>query len=150
MSQENVAVVRRLMALGQEGIQRGELGRAADEAVAAGLMSPNCEWRGGPGRGAAVVGVGNEVGPKGIENFVRTWIEDFSEFTLEVEEVIEADENRVVVIQRQTGTGKASGAPVDMRTASIFTLDAGQVVRIAVFIDPAKALEAAGLRDSQP
>jgi ketosteroid isomerase-like protein len=79
--------------------------------------------------------------------FIRTWTEDFSDFTLEVEDVIEADENRVVVIQRQSGTGKASGAPVDLRTASIFTLGAGQVVRIAIFLDPAKALQAAGLRE---
>jgi hypothetical protein len=70
MSQENVEIVRRLMALAQEGTQSGDLAPAFDEAVSAGLMSPNCEWRGGPGRGGSVVGVGNEVGAKGIEDFV--------------------------------------------------------------------------------
>ena len=147
MSRENVEIVRRLIAMGQEGIQSGDVDRALDEAVAAGLMSPDCEWRGGARGGASVVGVGNEVGSKGIGEFLRTWIEDFSDYTLEVEEVIEADENRVVAIQRQGGTGKASGAPVDLRTGSIYTLRAGQVVRIAIFLDPAKALQAAGLSE---
>jgi ketosteroid isomerase-like protein len=147
MSQENVEVVRRLMALTQDAVGTGDLRRAADEAVAAGLMSPTCEWRGGRGGGDAVVGVGDEVGPEGIAEFIETWTEDFSDFAIEVEDIIEADENRVVMIQRQTGTGKASGAPVDLRTASIMTLDAGQVVRIAIFLNPAKALEAAGLSE---
>jgi ketosteroid isomerase-like protein len=147
MSQENVEVVRRLVALTQEGLRTDDLRGAMDESVAAGLISPTCEWRGGRRGGDAVVGVGDEVGPERIVEFIRTWTEDFSDFTLEVEDVIEADENRVVVIQRQSGTGKASGAPVDLRTASIFTLGAGQVVRIAIFLDPAKALQAAGLRE---
>src|SRR5919198_1503687 len=102
--------------------------------VAAGLMSPDCEWRGGPRGGDAVVGVGDEVGSEGIVGFVRTWTEDFSNFAIEVEDIIEADKNRIVVIQRHIGTGKASGAPVDMHTAQIFTLDARQVVRIAIFL----------------
>jgi ketosteroid isomerase-like protein len=147
MSQENVEVARRLTALTQEGVRSGDLGRAMDEAVAAGLISPTCEWRGGPRGGDAVVGVGDEVGPEGIVEFIRTWTEDFSDFAIEVEDIVEADENRVVVIQRQTGTGKASGAPVDLRTASILTFDAGQVVLIAIFLNPGKAVEAAGLSE---
>jgi ketosteroid isomerase-like protein len=77
--------------------------------------------------------------------FMRTWAEDFSDFAFEVEEVIDAGENRVVAIQRQVGTGKASGAPVEMRTATILRLESQRVVRIDIFLDPAKALEAAGV-----
>jgi ketosteroid isomerase-like protein len=147
MSQENVEIVRRLVAMGQEGIQSGDLARALDEAVASGLISPTCEWRAGPRGGSAVVGIGDEVGPEGIVEFIRTWTEDFSDFTVEVEDVIDAHENQVVVIQRQRGTGKASGAPVNLRTAYIFRVEARQVVRIGVFLDPTKALEAAGLSE---
>jgi ketosteroid isomerase-like protein len=146
MSKENVEIVRRVMELGQEGIRTDDLRRTMDDLVTTGLVSPTCEWRGGVRGGDAVVGVGDEVGPEGIVEFVRTWKEDFSNFTVEIEDIIDADGDRVVVIQRHTGTGKASGAPVDLRTAFICTLDAGQVVRIAIFLDPRKALEAAGLR----
>jgi ketosteroid isomerase-like protein len=147
MSKENVEVVRRVMDVGQEGIHTDDLRRAMDDLVTTGLVSPACEWRGGGRGGDAVVGMGDEIGPEGIVEFVRTWKEDFSDFTVEIEDIIEADENRVVVLQRHTGTGKASGAPVDLRTAFICTLDAGQVVRIAIFLDPHKALEAAGLSE---
>jgi ketosteroid isomerase-like protein len=140
-------IVRRVLDLTQEGIRRGDLGRAMEEGLAAGLISPNCEWRGGPRGGAAVVGVGDEVGPEGIIEFIRTWTEDFSDYALEIEDVIDAGENRVVVITRQIGIGKASGVPVEMHTASIFRLDSRQVVRIDIFLDPDKALEVAGLRE---
>jgi ketosteroid isomerase-like protein len=147
MSQENVEVVRRVLELGQEGIRRHDVGRAIDEGVAAGLISSNFEWRGGGRGGAAVVGVGDEVGREGIVEFMRTWTEDFSDFAVEVEEVIDAGNNRVVAIQRQVGIGKASGAPVEMHAAMVFRLDSRQVVRVDVFLDPAKALKAAGLSE---
>jgi ketosteroid isomerase-like protein len=147
MSQENVEIVRRVLELGQEGIRRHDVGRAIDEGVATGLIASNFEWRGGGRGGAAVVGVGDEVGREGIVEFMRTWTEDFSDFAIENEEVIDAGENGVVVIQRQIGTGKASGAPVEMHAAMIFRLHSRQVVRVDIFLDPAKALEAAGLRE---
>ena len=147
MSQENVEAVRRLAVLMQEGFRAGDLRPAIDEAVAAGLISSACELRGGRRGGDAVVGVGDEVGPKGIVAFLQTWTEDFADFSVETEDIIEADENRVVVLQHQIGTGKASGAAVDLHTASICAFDAGRVVRIAVFLDPGKALQAAGLSE---
>jgi hypothetical protein len=45
------------------------------------------------------------------------------------------------------GSRISFSAPVEMRTATIFRLDPRQVVRIDIFLDPAKALEAAGLQD---
>jgi ketosteroid isomerase-like protein len=147
MSEENVEIVRRVSELVQEGVRRHDVGGAIDEGVATGLIPPNCEVRGGRRGGAAVVGVGDEVGRDGMVEFMRTWTEDFSDFSFDVEQTIDAGENRVVVIQRQVGTGKASGVPVEMHTATIFRLDSRQVVRVDLFLDPAKALEAAGLRE---
>jgi ketosteroid isomerase-like protein len=147
MSEENVEIVRRFSDLVQEGVRRHAVGSAIDECFAAGLVSSHCEVRGGRRGGAAVVGVGNEVGREGMVEFMRTWMEDFSDYDFEIEEIIDAGENRVVATQRQVGTGKASGAPVEMHTAAIFKLDSRQVVRIDLFLDPAKALEAAGLSE---
>jgi ketosteroid isomerase-like protein len=147
MSQENVEIVRRFSDLFQEGVRRHDVRTAIDEGIAAGLISPDCEVRGGRRGGAAVVGLGDEVGREGMVDFMRTWAEDFSDFALEVEEVIDAGENGVVAIQRQAATGRTSGAPVEMHTATIFRLESRQVVRIDIFVNPAEALEAAGLRE---
>ena len=145
MSEENVEIVRRVSDLIQEGVRRHDVRTAIDEGIAAGLVSPDCEVRGGGG--GAVVGLGDEIGREGMVDFMRTWAEDFSYFDFEVEEVIDAGENGVVAIQRQAATGRASGAPVEMHTATIFRLESRQVVRIEIFVDPAEALEAAGLRE---
>jgi ketosteroid isomerase-like protein len=146
MSQANVEIVRRVSDLIQEGVRRHDVRTAIDEGIDAGLISPDCEVRGGRRGGASVVGLGDEVGREGMVDFMRTWAEDFSDFAFEVEEVIDAGENAVVAIQRQAATGRASGAPVEMHTATIFRLETRQVVRIEIFVNPAEALEAAGLR----
>jgi ketosteroid isomerase-like protein len=43
--------------------------------------------------------------------------------------------------------GKGSGAEVSADTATVFTLDGGKVVRLVLYWDTAKALEAVGLRE---
>lgn len=53
----------------------------------------------------------------------------------------------VVTICREVGAGAGSGVPVERRTGWIHTLRAGKIVRSEIFLDPADALEAAGLSD---
>jgi len=147
MSPENVEIVRRVLDLMQEGVRSHDVRTAIDEGIAAGLISPECEVRGGRRGGASVVGLGDEVGREGMVDFMRTWAEDFSDFAFEAEEVIDAGENGVLATQRQAATGRASGAPVEMHTATIFRLESRRVVCIEIFVNPAEALEAAGLRE---
>ena len=147
MSQENLEIVRRVSDLIQEGVRRQDVRAAIDKGMAAGIISSGCEVRGGRRGGAAVVGLGDEVGREGMVDFMRTWVEDFYDFAFEVEEVIDAGEHGVVAIQRQAATGRASGAPVEMHTATIFRLQSRQVVCIEIFVNPAQPLEAAGLSE---
>jgi ketosteroid isomerase-like protein len=65
---------------------------------------------------------------------------------VELEEVIDAGD-RVVAIQHETAIHKASSAGIDRRTASIYTIRDGRAVRIDNYLDPAEALEAAGLSE---
>jgi ketosteroid isomerase-like protein len=44
-------------------------------------------------------------------------------------------------------TGTRSGAPVELHSAHVYWLDAGCIVRMDEFLDPADALEAAGLSE---
>ena len=73
------------------------------------------------------------------------WLDAWEEFSLELEDVIEAGEE-IVALQRLRGRGKESGVTVDADVGVIFTCDHG-VVRRMVFCDRQEALQAAGLRE---
>jgi len=75
----------------------------------------------------------------------RHWLEAWEEFSLELEDTIEAG-NGVVALNRLRGRGKASGVPVDSEVGCIFDFNRGKIVRM-VFCDRQEALDAAGLRE---
>lgn len=77
---------------------------------------------------------------------VRRFSEDFESLDAEVEEIIDAENDRVVAVIRSSGLGKRSGPPVEMRTANVFWLAGRRIVRIDPYLDPDEALEAVGLR----
>ena len=54
---------------------------------------------------------------------------------------------RVVVILNQRGRSKATGIPVDMRFAQVWTLRDGQAIRMQMYASPEEALEAVGLSE---
>jgi len=83
-------------------------------------------------------------GREGWLEFMRTWTEDF-EWSIEIEEAMDAGDGRVVVNTRQRAVGRASGVPVELLMGAIWTVKAGQVVSAENFLDPADALAAAGL-----
>jgi ketosteroid isomerase-like protein len=72
----------------------------------------------------------------------RSWLEAWEEFSLELEDAIPVGE-RVIVLNRLRGRGKASGIAVDAEVGCIFDLDGGRIVRM-VFCDRRQALQAAG------
>jgi ketosteroid isomerase-like protein len=76
--------------------------------------------------------------------FLDTWTGDF-DWALELEQLIDAGDGRVVVISLQRATGKASGVPVELRMGGIWTVEGGRVIRVENFLEPADALQAAGL-----
>ena len=79
-----------------------------------------------------------------IEASRRYWV-TWDDYHLEVEELIDAG-SRVVVVVRESGRGKGSGAPFELRWAQVWTFRRGQIIRWELFSDIAEALEAAGLR----
>jgi ketosteroid isomerase-like protein len=134
MSQENVEAVLR----GYEAFNRGDLDAAAEG------FHPEIEWS-GPG----VLPEKREIyrGIDGVRRFWGQWQAEFEDFTVEIEEVIEAGE-QVIVMAAVSGTGRGSGAHVRSPTfPHVWTIRDGQAVRMEMLRTRAEALEATGLRE---
>jgi ketosteroid isomerase-like protein len=85
-------------------------------------------------------------GHKGVRQFWREWLSVFGEVDLDIEELIDAGDQVVAVIQER-GIGRTSGAPVEASPVAVWTLADGKVSRMQIFDHRKQALEAAGLRE---
>jgi len=98
MSRENVEIVRGVFETFQAGIERGDPGAAFDtEALVA-----DAEWMPLPGFAGPAVYMGRE----GFVEFMRTWTEDFEDWSIRLERLIDAGNDRVVALLHQSATGK--------------------------------------------
>jgi ketosteroid isomerase-like protein len=133
MSQENVELVRRA----NECLERRDW-RGMTE-----LVDPNVELHGTVG--------GLEEGkilrgPSQISQAFDTEDDEvWAEHRIEPQEFIDAGD-RVVVLHREYQRSK-SGVELVLETASITDLREGRIIRIQGYMNPAEALEAAGLRE---
>ena len=125
MAEANVEALQR----GYEALNRGDLSLVLD------LLDPEIEWH-EPGDSPEA---GTHHGRDGFERFFRSWIETFDEFRVEPEQVVERGGELVAVV-RQSGRGRASGAPIEVRLAHVWTIEHGRAVRWESVPDPEDAL----------
>ena len=133
MSAENVETVRRGY---EHSIATGDF--------LEGIVHPDFVWdmsafRGWPERPTY-------AGLKGAREFMADWREPWEDWELEVDELLDAGE-RVVAIVRQRGRSKATGLPVDMRFAMVWTFRDGKQAWMQAYASRDEALEAVGLRE---
>jgi ketosteroid isomerase-like protein len=131
MSQENVEIVRRVY----EGWARGDFSEG--NVFHSEVEFEMTDWPEGSSS-------------RGLDEMRRAWQETLSaweDFRAEPDDFIEAGENVVVVLNRVLARGRGSGVDVRADTATVWTLDGGKVIRLALYWDAAKALEAAGLSE---
>jgi ketosteroid isomerase-like protein len=81
-----------------------------------------------------------------MHEFYRRWLGTRDHFDDHPVEFIDTGD-AVLVIMEISGAGKGSGASVTMRTADVYTVAAGKVVRHVGYPDASEALEAAGLEE---
>ena len=139
MSEENVEVVRQAIETFQAGMERGDPGAAYD----AGVMVVDAEWvttREFEGR---TVWAGREE----FVEFVRTWTEQLDDWSVRVERLIDAGDDRVVALTHQSAIGKGSGVPVEWDNGLVYELKDGLIVRVTNYVTHADALKAAGLSE---
>ena len=133
MSRENVEIVRRVF----EGTNRREW----DAVMAA--YSRDIEWDDRDLRPEGAIHRGTEA----MRAEMRAWFGTWSNYRQEIEEIVDAGE-QVVVVVRESGEGKGSGAAMDQRIGVLVTLRAGLIVGTTLYREPKDALEAAGLERS--
>jgi ketosteroid isomerase-like protein len=83
-------------------------------------------------------------GIEGAESFLEEWTAAWDDWELEVDELHDAGE-KVVAMLRQRGRSKATGMPVDMSLAQVWTMRDGKQTRMDTYSDRAEALEDVGL-----
>jgi ketosteroid isomerase-like protein len=83
-------------------------------------------------------------GPDAVRRFFAQWSGAFEGFGFEAEEFVDGGD-QVLVLMRQWGRGKATGAAVENRTWQVFTFRNGRIVHCRGYPEKAEALKAAGL-----
>jgi ketosteroid isomerase-like protein len=94
-------------------------------------------------------GLGGEdaVGKKAVGEWFGEWFKTFgSDYRFEIEESRDCGD-RVFIVAKHLGRGRASGVPVTQRTAYVYGLHEGKVSRVEIWGDRDEALEAAGLSE---
>jgi uncharacterized protein len=114
---------------GYEALNRGDLSAVLE------LLDPKIEWH----EPAPSPDAGSHRGRGSFERFVRGWIESFDDFRIEPEQVVERN-GRLIVVVRQRGKGRTSGAEVEARLAHLWNIKAGKAVRWEAMADVDKAL----------
>ena len=80
---------------------------------------------------------------------LRRWWEDlaeaFGDFDLELDEMLEVDDERVLTTQRFVGHFRATEIPFDGLWASILWVKDGKVVRAEGYLSKRRAMRAAGI-----
>ena len=133
MSRENVEVVRAMWAPYARGDFEASLGAYAEDTV----------WDDTRYRPDGAVHLGRDA----LVDLVRTWRAAWEDYDIEVEEVLDAGDDRVAVVLLETGRGKGGGVEVTNRWGQVMTVRGGQIVHTMVYRAPEEALEAVGLRD---
>ena len=136
MSQENVEVVRRLH----------DAFRRRDFETAVGYCHPEVEIY--PALETADTDPSDIPvrGRDGMKAFFETIYEPWQEMTVELQEVRDDPDDRVLAVERWHTRGRDEIA-IDTMLIDVYSFRDGLVVRVDGFRDKAEALEAVGLRE---
>jgi ketosteroid isomerase-like protein len=133
MSEENVEIVRQMITAFAEG----------DDERLVELFDPQIEYDVSRTSPESRVAHGQEELAKVIEQWLATW----DDHRLELVDLIDAGDERVVALMNERGKMKGSDTWVEHQVGVLFTLHDGRITRYEEYQDKAGALEAAGLRE---
>jgi ketosteroid isomerase-like protein len=137
MAQENVDTIRRMY----------DAWMARDDETVYSTFDPDIRLN--PDPEASWVGMDETyLGHDGVRRYMRAVYEAFENYRPEVEQIIDAGEGRVLTLAIEHGRGRGSGAEVQAaKTAHLWTLQDGRAVRLDLYLNRKRALEAVGLSE---
>ena len=137
MSQENVEIVRALA----EAFQRREQESAFE------FYDPEIEWD-ATSEGVAPDIAGVYRGHEGVRDFWRRWLSAWSDLQFEIQDVMDAGDEVVLLNRNQRQWGRHTGLETELAPyGMVFTFRGGKVVLVRWYGDQDSALEAAGLSE---
>ena len=135
MSQENVVLVRSIYAAWERGhFEETDWVHPEIDFQVIGDTPSAGRWR----------------GLEAMANSWREWLNAWEGFQVEAVEYRRLDEDRVLVLGRFGGRGKASGVEIGQvwtKAASVFQIRDGKVTRLALYTDHKRALADLGLSE---
>jgi uncharacterized protein len=127
MSEQSIEVVKRAYAAFGEG----------DVLAVLGMLADDVEWHEADGMPYGGVYHGGEAVAQNVFGPIS---EDVEDFALTPEEFMAAGDT-VAVVVRLTGTGKATGKPLDLPVVHVWDIQDGKAVRFRQFADTVKFAE---------
>ncbi len=73
---------------------------------------------------------GSYTGYAGVERWFADVVESWTDLDLELQDFIEVDAERTIVLVRFKGRGRESGVEIDQEFAATWTFRAGKAVRV--------------------
>jgi ketosteroid isomerase-like protein len=132
MSQENVEIVKEFMSLFEAG----------DRETWREYFDPEVVW---DTSASEMPAAGVYHRHAGVEQFFRDWLGTWTDYEVVTREYVDAGD-AVVVVFRQSGTGRGSGVRTERDFVGVYDLRESKVVRFRLFESREEALAAAGLR----
>jgi ketosteroid isomerase-like protein len=133
MSEENVELIR----TAYDAFERGDL-----EAVSQ-LHATTIEWQ----TSVEDPDAATHRGRVAVRRYIEGYMETFPGLRANLEECVEAPNDRVLATVRYTGRARASGMDMDWRQWLVYTIKEGLIVRAAEYFDRDQALQAAVLSE---
>ncbi len=128
MSEDHVAVVRRMYDAFREGDAEGALGHFAADVMVDATARPD-----------GAIGQGRDV----VWRVVGSWIAMFDQWREDIEEIRDLGDH-VLVAATQRGRGKGSGIETENRYALLYRVNDGEISAMTLYTDVAAAVAAAG------
>ncbi len=130
-------IVRRVVAANRSGPPE------ETREIVLSLTDPAVEFK---SRITAVEGA-DYLGHEGIRQYYDDLADAFREWRNDADEIEEVSPDAVLVDNVFHATGKESGMEVELRSAAVFVLSEGRIVRCLAYPTRKEALEAAGLSE---
>jgi ketosteroid isomerase-like protein len=151
MASEKLEIVRRfvspMIARDLVPIFADETQRSAVASTVEPLLDPEYEFFAATS-GMAAVDVNYRGRREALEGFITAWGEWLSAwdaFVIELEEIRELQDGRVLVLTRSRSRSKGAGLEINGEDGLIFRVDNDRIVRFEQYLDRNEALEAAGI-----